>query len=54
VWLDNRFLFSYTDPQPLPPGTIGLEMHLREEVKTVFWFDDLAVCGLSAPFTSLR
>ena len=53
VWLDGKKLFSYTDPQPLPPGTIGLEMHLREGVTTVFWFDDLAVCGLSAPFAPL-
>lgn len=53
VWLDGQRLFSYTDPQPLPPGTIGLEMHLRPGVKTVFWFDDMAVCGLSAPFVPL-
>jgi hypothetical protein len=53
VWLDGKKLFIYTDLQPLPPGTIGLEMHLREGVKTVFWFDDLAVCGLSAPFEPL-
>lgn len=53
VWLDGKKLLSYSDPQPLPPGSIGLEMHLREGVQTVFWFDDLAVCGLSAPFVPL-
>jgi hypothetical protein len=53
AWLNGKKLFSYTDPQPLPAGTIGLEVHLREGVKTVFYFDDLSVCELEAPFTPL-
>ena len=53
LWVDGQQLVSYTDPQPLPPGAIGLEVHLFEGSKTVFYFDDISVCGLVAPFTPM-
>ena len=53
AWLNGKKLFSYTDPQPLPPGTIGLEVHLSERVKATFNFDDISVCELNAPFVPL-
>ncbi len=53
LWVDGQQLVSYTDPQPLPPGAIGLEVHVFEGSKTVFYFDDISVCGLVAPFTPM-
>lgn len=53
VWLNGRKLISYTDPQPLPPGSIGLELHLQEGRKTVFSFDNMSVCELSTSFASI-
>ncbi|MEW5870967.1 MAG: carboxypeptidase regulatory-like domain-containing protein [Chloroflexota bacterium] len=53
VWLNGKKLFSYTDPQPLPPGTIGLEAHLREGAKAMFFFDNISVCELTSPFVTM-
>lgn len=52
VWVDGKKLISFTDPNPLPPGTIGLEAHVLKDAKTAYYFDDLSVCGLSAPFSA--
>lgn len=52
VWVDGKMLMSYTDPKPLPPGTIGLEAHITKDANTAYYFDDLSVCGLSAPFST--
>ncbi|MCJ7434298.1 MAG: carboxypeptidase regulatory-like domain-containing protein [Anaerolineales bacterium] len=52
VWLDGTRLMSYQDPQPIPPGTIGLELRLQGN-DVVVYFDNLSVCELSAPFTSI-
>ncbi len=52
VWIDGKKLIDYTDPQPLPPGTIGLEVHILKDASTAYYFDDLSVCGLSGPFTT--
>lgn len=52
LWLDGRRMASYTDPQPLPAGTIGLETHLFQGSDTSYYFDNLVVCGLEAPFAS--
>ncbi len=55
VWLDGQKNSGYTDPKPLPGGGIGLELITFDTVKpgTIVYFDNLSVCGLSAPFTSL-
>jgi hypothetical protein len=53
VWVDGRSLIVYTDPKPLPPGTIGIEVHEFNGAAAAYNFDDLAVCGLNAPFKSL-
>jgi hypothetical protein len=53
LWVNGRQLQSYTDPQPLPAGFIGLETHLFEGSETVFSFDDLVVCEIDAPFDSI-
>jgi len=52
VWLDGTRLLFYEDPQPLPPGTIGLELWLKDS-DTIVYFDAISVCGLSAPFASM-
>ncbi|NOH02303.1 MAG: hypothetical protein HND47_10280 [Chloroflexi bacterium] len=55
VWLDGQKNSAYTDPKPLPGGGIGLELMSFDTSKpdTIVYFDNLSVCGLSAPFTSL-
>lgn len=53
LWVDGRKLIAYQDPQPLPGGAIGLEVHMFKDAKAVYYFDDFAVCQLSAPFKSL-
>lgn len=53
VWLDGEELISYTDPKPFEKGTIGIEANLFEGSNSSFFFDDIAVCGLDAPFVSV-
>ena len=53
VWLDGDNRISYTDPHPLEGGTIGLEVHLFEGSNSIYYFDNIAVCGLSAPFETI-
>jgi hypothetical protein len=53
VWVDGVMKNSYTDPQPMDPGTIGLEVHLFDGSNSVYTFDDLVVCGIEAPFESM-
>jgi hypothetical protein len=55
VWLDGQKNSGYTDPKPLPGGGIGLELMTFDTAKpgTVVYFDNVSVCGLSAPFTSM-
>jgi hypothetical protein len=52
VWADGTRLMSYEDPQPVPAGTIGLELWLSGS-DTVVYFDNISVCELSAAFTSI-
>jgi hypothetical protein len=51
IWKDGKEMVSYTDKDPLPPGTIGLEPHFDAEGS--IYYDNLAVCELSAPFTTI-
>jgi hypothetical protein len=55
VWLDGKRMAGYTDPKPLPGGGIGLELISFDSSKpdTIIYFDNISVCGLSAPFTSM-
>ena len=50
VWLDGEAIISYTDPNPLPSGTIGLEPHFWEGVDGSASYDDISVCELSQPY----
>jgi len=54
VWLDGKKVAGYVDPKPLPGGGIGLELFSFDSSKpdTVVYFDNISVCGLSAPFVS--
>ena len=40
VTLDGKLIASPSDPNPLPPGGIGLE-----SLRGTTWFDDVLVCG---------
>lgn len=55
VWLDGQKNSGYTDPKPLPSGGIGLEFIPFDTAKpgTIVYFDNMSICGLSAPFSSL-
>jgi hypothetical protein len=53
VWVNGKKIIDYKDPKPLPAGTIGLEVHMFKDGKTIYYFDDMAVCELKEPFTSL-
>jgi hypothetical protein len=53
VWLDGAKLLGFTDPQPLPAGSIGLELFEPGDPTTVVYFDNLVVCELSAPFVTM-
>lgn len=52
LWLNGARIVLYKDPEPLPPGTIGLEMWLKNSGITVY-FDNISICKLSAPFESM-
>ncbi|HEC24123.1 MAG TPA: hypothetical protein ENI95_14520 [Chloroflexi bacterium] len=51
VWLDGQPVMSYTDPDIVPPGMLGLEYWYPDEVTTAY-FDNISVCQLDAPFVS--
>jgi 3-keto-disaccharide hydrolase/Carboxypeptidase regulatory-like domain len=53
VWVDGKLTLDYQDPQPLSPGTIGLEAHIWNDPEVIFYFDDLVVCELGAPFAPM-
>ncbi|MGB2963205.1 MAG: hypothetical protein WBB69_04390 [Anaerolineales bacterium] len=54
VWRDGIRMLFYTDPQPLPGGGIFLELDQSDGgEQSIVYFDDFAVCELTAPFTPL-
>ena len=53
VWVDGDKKNSYTDPQPMEPGTIGLEVHTFEGSNSMYSFDNIVVCGIDAPFETV-
>jgi hypothetical protein len=53
VWIDGTKWISYTDPKPFSGGTIGIEVHLFEGSQSIYYFDDIAVCSLNAPFETI-
>jgi hypothetical protein len=52
IWVDGKKLIEYRDPKPLPLGMIGLEGHIFKDPKTAYYFDNLSVCELTAPFAT--
>jgi len=52
IWLDGKEIMDYVDPQPMPGGGFGIAADL---VKTgaIAYYDNLSVCGLSAPFATI-
>jgi hypothetical protein len=55
VWADGTKLMNFIDPIPLTQGTIDLVMAMwdGDDPNAIGYFDNITVCGLSAPFTSL-
>jgi hypothetical protein len=54
MWIDGKQEVDYQDQQPLPPGRISVFLGpITEASTTVLYFDDISVCGLSAPFSSM-
>ena len=52
IWIDGRKIHSYNDPNPFPGGTLGLKSYFGEAGGTAY-YDNISVCELSAPFTSI-
>lgn len=52
VWLDGEELLAYLDPDPLPPGTIGIGLGESMEEGSKVYYDNLRVCELTSPFVS--
>ncbi len=54
LWIDGIPLLDFTDPEPLPAGGIGIWIGpFTDKSLTVMYFDNISVCGLSAPFASI-
>jgi hypothetical protein len=53
IWIDGSRLVFYEDPDPLPTGTLALVFEDSPGVQSVYHFDDMSVCELTAPFGSL-
>lgn len=52
VWIEGKKEIDYQDPKPIGPGVISLEVNILKDPKTVYAFDDLSVCELTAPFST--
>lgn len=52
VWIDGYRILAYTDPNPLPEGGIHIEVK-PEDGQTIYYFDNVIVCGLSAPYVPM-
>ena len=52
IWLDGSEIMNYTDPEPLPSGILGFAADEVEQ-GAIAYFDDIRVCGLNAPNTSM-
>ena len=54
LWIDGKPVIDFTDPEPLPPGHMGIFIGpFTDKSITVMYFDAISVCGLSAPFVSM-
>jgi hypothetical protein len=55
VWADGANLHKFSDPNPLTQGTIDLVMVVwpGDDPNVIGYFDNISVCELSAPFTSI-
>jgi hypothetical protein len=52
MWVDGKIIASYDETDPLPAGLIGLAFH-GDETAGMFYYDDISVCELNAPFKSI-
>jgi hypothetical protein len=52
VWVDGQKEAEFQDAAPLPPGTISIEGHINADPNMAYYFDNMSVCELSAPFTT--
>jgi hypothetical protein len=52
VWIDGYRILAYKDPNPLPEGGIWIELR-PSGAENIFYFDDIALCELTASFVSL-
>lgn len=52
VWLNGVEVSDYADPQPMPGGGFGIAAEMVNS-GAVAYYDNLSVCGLNAPFTTM-
>lgn len=48
IRMDGILVMEYVDPEPLPPGSFGLEAWLKDP-QVQFLFDDITICELTPP-----
>ena len=55
IWIDGARFLTYTDPQPLPGGTMVISQGLGEsqDPEYVVYYNNISVCELTAPFVPM-
>ena len=55
IWIDGARFLTYTDPQPLPGGTMVIGQGLGEPLdpESVVYYNNISVCELTAPFVPM-
>jgi len=54
IRVDHTPLFSYQDPYPLPNGKVGFEVWSTTDKDFKIYFDNVSICGLTAPYLSQK
>ncbi len=52
VWLDGKMAMSANHDNPIEKGKFGFQINPATQAE--IWFDNLIVCGLSAPYSPVR
>jgi hypothetical protein len=52
VWIDDVLLFAWQDPYPIPSGRLGILIFRSNDEYFQFYFNDISICKLDAPFAS--
>jgi hypothetical protein len=55
VWIDGARFLTYTDPQPLPGGTMIIGQGFGEPLdpESIVYYNNISVCELTGPFVPM-